>query len=227
MNPLLTYRADGNRIWVCFFILALQSSISSNVIQRAYSEFQAAPQVSTANILSSVISGVVKLPVARMLNVWGRTEGFLVFVGVYLLGLVILASCNNPNSYAAGYVLYWVGYDAIYLVLDVFVADTSGLRNRAFAFGFASTPFICTAFTGPIAAQSFLRHTSWRWAYGAFAIITPFVFLPLAAVFKFYQRKAERMCLFVREPHGRTKMQSVVHYIKEFDCMLSSLSLFL
>lgn len=207
------------RIWVSFFILALQSSISSNVIQNAYANFEAAPQVSTANILASVIGGVLKLPTARMLNIWGRTEGFLVFVGIYLLGLVLLAVCNNPNSYAAGYVLYWVGYDAIYLVLDVFVADTSGLRNRAFAFGFASTPFICTAFTGPIAAESFLKHASWRWAYGTFAIVTPFVFLPLAAVFKFYQRKAERMCLFVREPNGRTKLESVIHYIHEFDGM--------
>ena len=154
----------------------------------AYTNFDSAPQVSTANILANVVAGVLKLPIARVLNIWGRTEGFLLFVGVYVLGLVILAACNNPNAYAAGYVLYWVGYDAIYLVLDVFVADTSGLRNRAFAFGFASTPFICTAFTGPMAAQSFIDHASWRWAYGTFAIVSPFVFVPLAAVFKFYQR---------------------------------------
>lgn len=151
------------------------------------------------------------------MNIWGRSEGFLVFIGVYLLGLVILASCNNPTAYAAGYVIYWVGYDAIFLILDVFMADTSGLRNRAFAFGFASTPFICTAFTGPIAAQSFIKLASWRWAYGTFAIVAPCVFLPLAGTFKFYQRKAERMYIYRPEPSGRSTLQSIVHYIKEFD----------
>ncbi|KAL1964743.1 hypothetical protein VTN77DRAFT_6610 [Rasamsonia byssochlamydoides] len=204
-------------IWVCFFMLALQQSIGSNVLYYAYSRFETAPAVNTANILATIIGGVLKLPIAKTLNLWGRAEGFLFFVAVYLLGIIVLAACNGPNGYAAGYVLYWIGYDAIYLILDVFMADTSGLRNRAFAFGFASTPFICTAFTGPLAAQSFLSMTSWRWAYGAFAIIMPFVFVPLAVVFKFYQRKAESMGLYTKESSGRTVLQSIVHYIHEFD----------
>ena len=202
---------------MCFFMLAFQQSISSNVINKAYSSFESAPQISTANILYSIIGGVIKLPIAKTINIWGRAEGYVVFVGVYTLGLVILAACNNPNSYAAGYVLYWIGYDAIFLILQIFVADTSGLRNRAFAFAFANTPFICTAFTGPLAAQSFLDMTTWRWAYGAFTIIQPVVFLPLAAVFKFYQKKAERMGLYKRQASGRTIPQSIIHYIHEFD----------
>lgn len=198
-------------------MLALQQSIGSNVIYYAYSSFSNAPAIETASILASIIGGVVKLPIAKTLNLWGRAEGFVVFVAVYIVGIIIIASCDGPNSYAAGYVLYWVGYDALYLILDVFLADTSGLRNRAFAFAFAATPFICTAFTGPLAAQSFLRHSTWRWAYGAFAIIQPFVFLPLAVVFKFYQRKAEKMGVFVKEKADRTALQSIVHYIHEFD----------
>jgi hypothetical protein len=200
-------------------MLAFQSAIGNNALYKAYSTFQSAPAVSTANILATIIGGVLKLPIAKTLNLWGRAEGFLLFVGVYLLGLIVLASCNGPNGYAAGYVLYWIGYDAIYLILDVFMADTSGLRNRAFAFGFASTPFICTAFTGPLAAQSILSRTTWRWAYGIFAIVMPFVFVPLAIVFKFYQRKAEKMGLYKREPSGRTTLQSIVHYLHEFDGM--------
>lgn len=198
-------------------MLALQSAIGNNVIYNAYSIFKSAPQVSTANILASIIGGVLKLPIAKVLNLWGRAEGFLVFVGVYLLGIIVIASCNGPSGYAAGYTLYWIGYDAIYFILDVFMADTTGLRNRAFAFGFASTPFIATAFVGPLAAESFLAMTTWRWAYGAFAIIMPFVFVPLAVVFKLYQKKAERMGLYKREASGRNAMQSTLHYIHEFD----------
>lgn len=206
---------------MCFFLLALQSAISSNVINYAYAEFQQAPQVATANILYSIIGGVLKLPIAKILNVWGRAEGFLIFVAVYTLGLIIVAACNGPDSYAAGYVLFWVGYNAIYLILDVFIADTSGLKNRAFTFAFASTPFICTAFTGPLAGASFIKTSSWRWAHGAFAIIMPVAFAPLAIVFKLYQKKAERMGLYKREPSGRTWTQSTLHYCVEFDSMFS------
>lgn len=199
--------------------MALQSAISSNVIHSAYASFKDAPSVGTANILSNVISGVLKLPIGRLLSIWGRTEGFLFFIVVYVVGLIILAACNSPASYSVGYVLYWVGYDALYLILDVFIADTSGMRNRAFAFGFASTPFICTAFTGPLAAQSFVETASWRWAYGTFAVVAPAVMLPLAAHFRFYQKKAQRMTLYCPQPSGRTPVQSLIHYAREFDSM--------
>ncbi|KAK2069054.1 hypothetical protein P8C59_003661 [Phyllachora maydis] len=216
-------RATYAWIWVCFFMLALQAAIGNNVIYHAYSAFSTAPEVATASILANIVGGVLKLPIAKTLNLWGRAEGFLVFVGIYILGIIVIASCSGPHGYAAGYTLYWVGYDAIYFIMDVFIADTSGLRNRAFALAFASTPFVCTAFTGPLAAQSFLAMTSWRWAYGAFAIIMPVVFVPLAVVFKYYTIKANKMGLFIPPSSRRTTLQSMLHYLHEFDVVGSVL----
>ncbi|RAH84956.1 MFS general substrate transporter [Aspergillus japonicus CBS 114.51] len=206
-------------IWVCFFMLAFHSSIGLNVLVYAYANFNTAPEISTAAILATVVGGVMKLPVAKILNVWGRAEALLIFTSLFVLGIIVLASCTGPSGFAAGYVLYWVSYNALYLILDVFMADTSGLRNRAFAFGFSNTPFICTAFTGPLAAQSFLSMTSWRWAYGAFAIVFPCVFLPLAVVFKFHERKAKQLGLYTPRQSNRTWTQSVLHYIHEFDAI--------
>ncbi|KAL4968093.1 putative siderochrome-iron transporter [Aspergillus stella-maris] len=204
-------------IWVCFFLLALQSSVSGTVINNAYANFENAPQVATANILYSIIGGVLKLPLAKILNLWGRAEGFLVFLGVYVVGLIIVAACNNPDSYAAGYVLFYIGYTELFLIMDVFMADTSGMKNRAFTFAFSQTPFICTAFTGPLAGESFINIATWRWGYGTFAIVNTVAFLPLAIIFKYYQKKAERMGLYHREGSGRTTMQSIYHYMHEFD----------
>ncbi|KAK3675812.1 Siderochrome iron transporter 2 [Recurvomyces mirabilis] len=204
-------------IWLCFFMLAFQQSIQGTATVAAYASFSTAPAITTASILANIIGGVLKLPIAKTLNLWGRAEGYLVSFGVYLLGIIILAASNGPSSYAAGYVLYWIGYDQLYLIMDIFVADISGLRNRAFAFAFVSTPFICTAFTGPLAAQAFLTTGTWRWALGAFAIIQPFLFIPLAIVFKWHQRKAEKMGLFKHERSGRSIGASVLYYIHEFD----------
>lgn len=153
-------------IWVAFFMLALQQGTTTIFNVAAYADFATAPEITTANVLASIIGGVVKLPIAKILNIWGRAEGFFIFVCVYLIGMIIIAASNGPSSYAAGYVLYWIGYDAIYLIMDVFVADTSGLRNRAFCFAFVGTPFICTAFTASRLGQAFLEATTWRWGYG-------------------------------------------------------------
>ncbi|KAJ5166736.1 Siderochrome iron transporter 2 [Penicillium canariense] len=204
-------------IWVGFFMLAFHSAISSTLMNWVYSDFQSAPQISTSYILASIIGGVLKLPLAKTLQLWGRAEALLFSTAIYILGMIILASCNGPNGFAAGYVLYWIGYYCMYLILDIFVADTTGLRSRAFAFAFASTPFICTAFTGSLAAQSIYNLCGWRWGYGMFCIIQPVVFCPLALIFKFYERKAISKGVWKPRNSGRTKMQSIIHYFHEFD----------
>lgn len=204
-------------------MLALEFSIASTAQVAAYADFQQAPAVATANILATIIGGVIKLPVAKTLNLWGRAEGLAASVFVYVVGMIILAACNGPSSYAAGYVLFLVGYDAIFLILQIFVADTSGLRNRAFTIAFSQTPFICTAFTGPLAGSNFVNKTGgWRWAYGAFCIIMPFVFLPLGFAFKYYEKKAAQMGLYRHQSSGRTVVQSITHYFQEFDGMFLS-----
>lgn len=204
-------------IWVCFFMLALQQGMTSTFNLRAYADFIEAPQLTNASVLASIIGAVIKLPIAKLLNLWGRAEAFFFFIMVYELGMIILAASNGPDAYAAGYVLYWIGYDALYIIMDIFVADTSGLRNRAFAFAFVGTPFICTAFTASLAAQSYLDNSTWRWGYGSFCIIMFAVLTPLSGIFWFFTRKAQKMGLFVREKSGRTTMQSIVHYFHEFD----------
>ncbi|KAJ5645845.1 hypothetical protein N7490_002217 [Penicillium lividum] len=166
-------------IWLCFFVLSMQSSIGSNVMYYAYANFASAPQISQAFI-------ILQLPIAKALNLWGRAEDFLLFLVVFILGLIVIASCNGPNGFAAGYTLYWIGYTAMNFILSAFIG----------------TPSICTAFTGPLAAQAFINHSTWRRAYGCFAIITTIVF---------------KLNLFIRVPSGRTTTQSFVHYFHEFD----------
>ncbi|KAJ5092965.1 hypothetical protein N7456_008826 [Penicillium angulare] len=204
-------------IWLCYFALAFNQSMLSNLSLIIEGTFSTAPQVTTAYITSAIVGGVLKLPLGKTLNLWGRGEALLFSLSIYLVGMIILAACKGPNSFAAGYTLYWIGYYFIYIILEVFIADTSGLRNRAFAFAFSTTPFICTAFTGPLAATAFKNGPGWRWAFGSFAIIQPFVFTPLVIIFKYYEKKAQKLGVYRKQPSGRTTMQSIVHYLHEFD----------
>lgn len=128
------------------FMIALASSIHLQATQVGLGTKSTLPAIGTASILGAIIGGVLKLPIAKTLNLWGRAESWFLFLGVYVLGIILMATFDGTAGYSAGYTLYWIGYDAIYLICDIFIADTSGLRNRAFGFAFINTPFVSSDF---------------------------------------------------------------------------------
>jgi hypothetical protein len=62
--------------------------------------------------MSSIIGGLIRLPLAKILDIWGRPQGYALMVFFLTLGLVMMAVCNNVETYAAAQVFYWVGYVA-------------------------------------------------------------------------------------------------------------------
>src|SRR5690349_23513272 len=102
--------------------------------------------------------------------------------------------------------------------VDVITADASTLKNRALAYAFTSSPYMITAFAGAKASEGFYYNINWRWGFGCFSIIFPFVAAPLYFLLKFNLRKAKRNGLLAREKSGRTVLQSIWHYTVEFDC---------
>lgn len=104
-------------------------------------------------------------------------------------------------------------------VLDVLVADTSKLRNRALLLAVMSAPFLATTFAGPAAAEDFLLGIGWRWAYGTLAIIIPFSAIPVLWILLYTRKEARKRFPAAVRDSGRTWSQSVMHYAIEFDGM--------
>ncbi|KAF2716037.1 MFS general substrate transporter [Polychaeton citri CBS 116435] len=206
-------------IFLIFFINSLQQQTTNNLSIYVTSDFMKAPLVSTTGIVSTLIAGIIKLPVAKLMDIWGRPQGFILMLSCAELGLVLMAVCRNVETYAAAQVFYWIGFNGIAYVLDVFIADTSSLVWRGLMFAFANSPYIATTFAGPAAAQSFLRTSGWRWAFGTYAIVTPFMCVPFLWVFVYNEKQAKRQGILVhrREASGRSWIQSLNHYVIEFD----------
>jgi len=200
-----------------YFIIALQSQVFFALTPYVYSAFDLHPLVSISSVMASIIGGVLRLPVGKMIDIWGRAEGFCVMLACTMLGLIIMATAKDVATYAAAYVIYYTGYDGIYYILQVFIADTSALRNRGLMFAITQTPFIATTFLGPLLGQAFYAGAGWRWGFGAFCIIYPVVAAPLVFIFFYHQRKAARLGVLKRTPSGRTFVQSIRHYLVEFD----------
>ncbi|KPM42786.1 Siderophore iron transporter mirB [Neonectria ditissima] len=206
-------------IWLLYFVNAMQSSILNNLIPFVTSDFESHSLLAVIYIVANAMTAAVYIPLAKILDLWGRAEGFAIMTLFATLGMIIMATCHNLPVFCAAYVFYSVGFGGMTYCVDVITADASKLRNRALAYAFTSSPYMITAFAGAKAAEEFYENVSWRWGFGCFAIIFPCVAAPLFILLKLNLRKAENAGLLAREPSGRTFLQSVWHYAIEFDAL--------
>lgn len=73
------------------------------------------------------------------------------------------------------------------------MADATNLVNRAIWSTLPeSITTIPSLYLGTIIGDSFLNHTGWRWSYGTWSIITPFVAIPLIGTMVILQRRARK-----------------------------------
>ena len=110
-----------------------------------------------------------------------------------------------------------MGTNGLIYTYCVLAADVTDLRNRGLAFAFTSSPYMITAFAGSKAAEGFLLHVSWRWGFGAFAIIFPCVCAPLFTLLKYNEQKAKKQGLLVREKNGPLTINKIWRGIVDFD----------
>ncbi|KIY02720.1 uncharacterized protein Z520_01185 [Fonsecaea multimorphosa CBS 102226] len=204
-------------MFLLYFVNAMQSSILYNLVPFATSAFETHSLLTVIYIVSNSMSAAIYIPLAKMLDIWGRAEGFLLMVAFSTLGLILMASCSGLSTFCAAQVFYSIGFGGLIYSVDVITADASKLKNRGLAYAFTSSPYMITAFAGPKASDDFYYHISWRWGFGTFAIILPFVAAPLYVILKLNLRKAAKQGLLVRESSGRTLSQNIWHYVQEFD----------
>lgn len=163
------------------------------------------------------MAAAVYIPTAKLLDLWGRAEGFAVMICFATLGLIIMAASKSLATYCAAQVFYTIGFGGMTYCVDVITADSSSLKHRGLAFAFTSSPYIITAFAGPKSAEKFYENVNWRWGFGTFAIILPFVASPLFTILKINLNKAKKQGVLVREPSNRSLFESVIFHIREFD----------
>ena len=87
----------------------MQQGMSNQLLPYVTSSFQAHSLTATTSIMSSIIGGLSKLVLAKILDIWGRPQGFAIMTGFLTIGLIMMAACRNVETYAAAQVFYWVG----------------------------------------------------------------------------------------------------------------------
>ncbi|KAL6239487.1 hypothetical protein BDW75DRAFT_236396 [Aspergillus navahoensis] len=173
--------------------MAFVSGITSNLTPFVPSSFAEHSLTATTSIVSSLASGLIKLPYAKLMDIWGRPQGFALMVGSLTVDLIMMAGCNSVETYCAAQVFYMVGI------------------------AFIASPYIATVWAYGPASQSALNTIGFRWGFGVWAIVIPVVSAPLFFLFYYNQRKAGEMGLVPKHESKRTTIQSIFYCVKEFD----------
>jgi energy-converting hydrogenase Eha subunit E len=91
-------------MWLLYFVSALQSNLTANLSPYITSDFESHSLMTVISTMTSIMSAACTMPIAKILNLWDRTFGFGLMLGIALLGLVLMAACNNIATYCAAQV---------------------------------------------------------------------------------------------------------------------------
>lgn len=206
-------------VWIIYFVQTLLLGTTGALVIYVVSAFLSHSLTPTVGIISGIIGGVTNLTIAKIIDVFGRHNGLLVCLLLGTAGLVMMAACNNVETYAAAMVFNTVGNNGIFYILSVFIADTTQLKNRGFMQALMNSNSLITGWVAGPLATGFLNGPGWRHAFGMFAGLVPLVVLPLYGLMLWYLRKAKNLGVMQPRNSGRTVVQSILHYTREFDAV--------
>ncbi|KAI4087424.1 MAG: hypothetical protein LQ344_006814 [Seirophora lacunosa] len=176
--------------------------------------------VSIVLVVQGVVSAVIKPPMAKIANAFGRLEAFSISVFLYVIGYIQMAGSNSVRTFAAAQIFYSAGNTGFQILQQIFIADTSDLLNRALWSSLPDVPFLVTVWVGAPIADSLLSRTTWRWGYGIWTIVLPVAFLPLALALFLNMRKAKKLNQLAPPPwKGQDFFGGVKNIWNELDIM--------
>ncbi|KAK4898652.1 hypothetical protein LTR27_003824 [Elasticomyces elasticus] len=187
---------------------SLESQTTTNLTVYATSAFSAHSLVSTVLVVQGVVLSVVKPPMSKIADVFGRLEAFSLSVLFYVVGYIQQAAAKDVRTYAAAQVFYSAGQTGLQILIQIFIADTSDLLNRALVVTLPDVPFLVNVWVGPPLADAILHNLSWRWGYAVWAVVLPIAFLPLGLTLFINQRRAAQRGLLPCSPfEGKTRWE--------------------
>lgn len=198
INAAMT-RTDRIFIFIGVFLVAYAYSLDGT-LRYAYQpyalgEFDEHSLQASVNVLRAVIACAAQPTAAKIADVFGRVELIVVSVFFYILGTIIEATCHGITAFAAGAVIYQIGFTMIILLVEVIIADITSTRARLFFSYIPATPFIINAWASGDVSEAVLKATTWRWGIGMWCIIYTACALPLIVSLQVVAHKAKKQGL--------------------------------
>ncbi|CZT42643.1 probable SIT1-Transporter of the bacterial siderophore ferrioxamine B [Rhynchosporium secalis] len=179
-------------VFLIAYAYGLDGTVRYTYQATATSDYALHSLLSTINVLRSVIAAAAQPTAAKIADVFGRLELVAVSVFFYTLGTIVESCADGVKTFAAGAVLYQVGYTCVILLVEVIIADITSMRSRVFFSYIPATPFIINTWVSGDVTQAVLKATTWRWGIGMWCIIYPVCALPLMLALFLAGRRARK-----------------------------------
>lgn len=66
--------------------MSMLSMTYTNLTPYVTSDFSKHGLLTATNVVSSIVGGVCRLPIAKIIDIWGRVEGFMLMVLIMVIG---------------------------------------------------------------------------------------------------------------------------------------------
>ncbi|PWN44994.1 MFS general substrate transporter [Ceraceosorus guamensis] len=214
----------GWKLYLAFLGLALASYVNSLDNGTGYAYLTAATDqfgqyglYPSIQVIQQVCIAVFKFPVAKLSDCFGRAQGYIFSVLLYILGLIVLAACPGFTAIVVGTVFYAFGSTGLQIMQQIVLADITPTKWRGAAIGLLSAPYIINFAVSPrvVGQLAPFGTTSedWRWGFGMFTILLPVATAPVIFSLALSQREAKKQGLVAPHPYRR---MPVLRAIKSF-----------
>ncbi|KAK0522957.1 hypothetical protein OC842_006312 [Tilletia horrida] len=188
------------------YAYGLENNMTYATLTQATGLFKQFQWYPTLNVIQQVIIAVAKIPIAKLADVFGRAQGYVLSIFFYVVGFILIAAAQNIETTAAGVVFYALGNSGTQIMQQIVLADWTPARWRGAAIGLVSLPYIINFAVAPRIVGALVDYTrpednSWRWLAGMFTIIFPVVSFPIIFTLALNQTRGRKRGLVPRHPY--------------------------
>ncbi|TQV93856.1 hypothetical protein V2A60_003984 [Cordyceps javanica] len=177
-------------IFVVAYVYSLDITLRYAYQPTATDSFRTHSLLAAVAVLRSVVAAAGQPTAAKVADVFGRVELLLVSIVLYVVGTVVDATARGVEAFAAGAVLYQLGFTCVSFLVEVILSDVTSLRARLFFSYVPVSPFLINAWVSGDVAAAALSSIGWRLGIGMWAVIYPVSTLPLLFALWWASRRA-------------------------------------
>jgi MFS family permease len=191
-------------VYSAIFCVAYVTSLDANTgflyLNFACSEFGALASFSTIAIVQQLCFAIAKPPIAKISDVFGRAEAYLLSLAFYVFGYIIVSTAPTLPRLIGGIVFQATGTTGIQVLQSIIIADSTTAKWRGLIIGIVNLPYLINfAVAGPL-VELVMSTKGWRFGFFLWTIILPISALPLLITLIIGQRRAGRAGLLMTNP---------------------------
>ncbi|KAL6354209.1 hypothetical protein LRP88_12543 [Fusarium phalaenopsidis] len=207
-------------MFVVGFAFGLDALVRSTYQGYATSSYSQHSLLSTINVIRGVVAAAAQPLAAKLSDLIGRLPLFLIVALFYVVGTIVETCATQVQRFAAGALLYQIGYTCTLLVLEIIIADITSIRSRVIFVLLPNTPYIINTWISGNVTSAVLGVTTWKWGIGMWCIIYPVCLIPFVTIMAIVGRRASKAIpheIKYTPSNGNSRLQMFTDVFQKFD----------